>query len=121
MRRCRVLIAGGDPGVRAALRLLLVRQPDFEVVGECSEPGTFTHQLESARPDVVVLDGDRWSSYVHTDSAQLRNVATVVLGTRDEQRTHALAGGAAAFVCKGEPPSRLLDTLRELRRVLTRV
>ena len=38
----------------------------------------------------------------------------IVLSTRPESEMDALAVGADAFVCKGDPPERLLDSFRTL-------
>ena len=40
----------------------------------------------------------------------------IVINTRPELREQALAEGADAFVCKGDPPEKLLATLKILGR-----
>jgi DNA-binding NarL/FixJ family response regulator len=115
-RPCRVLIADGDPNVRAALRLLLARHPDFRVVGESHNLDALLRDTAASQPDVIVLDWELRDLHTGGHLARLRSLcptaATIALSTRDEQRQPALAAGAAAFVCKGEPPAQLLLALR---------
>lgn len=115
---CRVLIADSDASVRAALRLLLARQPDFRVVGESRDLEELLEQADTSQPDVILLDWELPGLRSDGHSAPLPGPTSVVLSTRDEQRNRALASGAAAFVCKGESPSRLLETLREVHRLI---
>jgi DNA-binding NarL/FixJ family response regulator len=120
MNEFRVMIADGDPGVVAALRLLLTRHPDFDVVGESTTIQDLLRQTADIRPDVIVLDCELRDLDIHAHVAQLRllhgDVGIVALSTRDERRSQALAAGASAFVSKGESPPYLLETLRSLWR-----
>jgi len=110
-----VLVAVGDQHVRAALRLLLARDPAFRVVGDSQDVTELLRDAAAAEPELVLLDGDLPGLLTGGAVAELRRLcpaAFIALSTRDEQRPRALAAGVAAFVGKSEPPARLLTVLR---------
>jgi DNA-binding NarL/FixJ family response regulator len=115
---CRVLIAEGDPNLAAALRLLLARYPEFDVVSESRSIDELLCQTATIRPDVIVLDCELPDLNVDTHVAQLHvlhsTVEIVALSTRDERRSQALAAGASVFVAKNESPPDLLETLQRV-------
>ena len=113
---CRVLVADGDPNVRAALRLLLARDPTFRVVGSSHHLAELLEAVATAQPDLILLDWELPDLHAAANLSHLRDLcsqsAVIALSTRDEQRARALELGAAAFVGKREPPAQLLATLR---------
>jgi two-component system LytT family response regulator len=52
----RTLIVDDEPLAREAVRLLLTRDPDIEIVGEASSSQEALAQIEALRPDLVFLD-----------------------------------------------------------------
>lgn len=56
MRPIRILLADDHNLLRDGLRLLLERQPDFEVVAEASDGREALRMAEEHRPDVAVMD-----------------------------------------------------------------
>jgi len=113
IRPCRVLLAESDPDVRAALRLLLERMPRFMLVGQSDNIHELLRDSALLQPQVILLDlklrGLRLDDHLAT--LQSHGVATIALSTHDEHRQHALQAGAAAFVCKGDSPQKLLAAL----------
>jgi DNA-binding NarL/FixJ family response regulator len=121
----RVFLADDQPKVRSALRLLLDHEPGLYVVGEAAEAEDLLVQIKATRPDLMLLDwelpglslansvgpGKHLLSVLHTFYPNLRVIA---LSGRLEARQAALAAGADAFVSKGDPPERLLTTLRTI-------
>lgn len=55
-RTVRILLADDHTVVRNGLRLILERQPSFEVVGEAADGREVVAVAEAQRPDVVVMD-----------------------------------------------------------------
>ena len=110
-----MLVADGDPNVRAALRFLLARDPAFRVVGSSHHLAELLESVAAAQPDLILLDWELPDLHAGANLAHLRNLcpeaAIIALSTRDEQRPRALEMGAAAFVGKREPPAQLLATL----------
>ena len=115
----RVLLADDQPEVRSALRLLLEQEPWLRVIGEVSEANALLAQAHAARPDLVLLDWELPGLRAADPLTDLRSccpeLRVVALSGRPEARDSALMSGAWAFVSKGDPPERLLTTLRTLR------
>ena len=119
----RILIADHDLRVRAALRLLLIEEDDAAMVADCADLEGLARQWQDFEPDLVLLD---WELPGRPASAFLlaRNTAArpklIVLSTRLEYRSVALASGADAFVFKADPPELLLRACREVMRIRPR-
>lgn len=82
--------------------------------------GSLALQIRQFKPDLVLLD---WELPGRPAAAMLfalhgldYHPKIIVLSARPESEMDALAVGADAFVCKGDPPERLLDSFRELVR-----
>jgi DNA-binding NarL/FixJ family response regulator len=112
-RTRRVLLAESDPDVRAALRLVIERLPRFELVGQSQNIHELLRDSALLDPEVILVDLELRG--LRLDAQLLQGVsqgaAMIALSTRDEHRQWALEAGAAAFVCKGESPLKLLETL----------
>jgi two-component system invasion response regulator UvrY len=108
----RVLVADGDTVVRAALRLLLARNPYFRVVAEAETLEALRRDAVSVQPDLILLDMDLRGLLPDELARICQTLSTVVLSTREEHRQAALDAGAAAFVCKSESPTQLLSVLQ---------
>jgi DNA-binding NarL/FixJ family response regulator len=112
----RVLLADKQTKVRSALRLLLEQEPGLSVVGEAPEAEDLLAQVRTECPDLVLLDWELLDQGGAATLAWLRaarpGLVVIALSGRPEPRQAALAAGADAFVSKGDPPERLLTTLR---------
>lgn len=110
----RILVADDDLRVRAALHVLLTEQDASIVVAECADLEGLMDQLQEFAPQLVLLD---WELPGRPAAAFLlaRNHAArpklIVLSTRLEIRTAALAIGADDFVHKADPPEALLASV----------
>jgi DNA-binding NarL/FixJ family response regulator len=108
----RILLADGRPRVRFALRVLLERQPEFEVVGEAGNVYQLLAQVGTICPHLVLL-GWELPGLSTLDSLALLHdscpgVFVIALSGRPEAREAALQAGADGFVSKVDPPERLL-------------
>ena len=56
MKTVRILIADDHEVVREGMRLLLARQPHWEVCGVAKTGREAVEQAKTLRPDIVVLD-----------------------------------------------------------------
>ena len=116
VKRMRVLLADDQSKVRSALRLLLEQQPGLSVVSEAAEAEDLLAQVEATQPDLVLLDwelpGLRADDRLPALRTRCPRLKVIALSGRPEARQAALTAGADAFVSKGEPPERLLTTLR---------
>jgi DNA-binding NarL/FixJ family response regulator len=119
----RVLIADDQPDVRSALRLLLLEEPGVSAVNEAVNSQELFASIHMERPDLLVLDWELPGAAVSEFLPHLRNgytgMSIVVLNSRPQTRKAALAAGADDFVCKGDPPDRLLAVLRDCCQKIT--
>ena len=112
----RILLADDQTKVRFALRVLLERQPGFQVVGEAVDAKDLFDQAEAGCFEVVLLDWEL-PGLEEGSLARLRkicpDVAVIALSGQLDVRQTAVDAGASAFVCKCDPPQRLLRTIEE--------
>jgi DNA-binding NarL/FixJ family response regulator len=111
----RILLADGRPKVRFALRVLLERRPQLEVVGEVSNVYQLLAQVGMICPDLVLL-GWELPGLAVLDSLKLLysacpGLSVIALSGRPEARQAALGAGADGFVSKTDPPERLIAAI----------
>ena len=111
----RILLADGRPKVRFALRVLLERQPEYQVVGEASNVYQLLAQVGMVCPDLVLL-GWELPGLAALDSLDSLHEAcpglsVIALSGRPEARLAALEAGADGFVSKTDPPDRLMAAI----------
>lgn len=113
----RILLADDQPKVRFALRALLERQPDMQVVGEAGSGPDLSAQIGPTYPDLVLLDwelpGESVADTLSTLRAAYPTLRVIALSGRSEARQAALRAGVDAFVSKSDPPERLLAAIRD--------
>jgi DNA-binding NarL/FixJ family response regulator len=117
-KRLRVLIVDDQPRARHSLKALLTTLPQ---VGDLHEAGTGRQAIEFVEhttPDLVImdvrmpeLDGLLAAQHIKTRWPQVK---VVLLSMHADYEVDAITLGADAFVCKGDPPSKLLTTLASL-------
>jgi DNA-binding NarL/FixJ family response regulator len=115
----RILLADAQPRVRFALRVLLERQPGFEVTGEAVDADDLIDQAEKTCPDLVLLSWELPGLAAAGSLPNLRqicpNVSVIALSGRPEARRPALTAGVDAFISKSDPPERLLTAIEKQR------
>jgi DNA-binding NarL/FixJ family response regulator/succinate dehydrogenase/fumarate reductase flavoprotein subunit len=116
----RVILADDHALLRAGLRALLNVEPDIAVVGEAADGNDLLGQVESLKPDVVVLDlsmpvmnGLDALQYL---TAHYRDVRTLILTMHSEEQyiLRAIRGGAAGYVLKSAADVELIRAIREV-------
>lgn len=114
----RVLVADDHDVVRRGLCLVLGTQPDLEVVGEAADGQEALEQARRLRPDVVlmdvtmpVMDGLEATRQL---KAEMPHVCVLVVTSHEnpEYLLEAIEAGAAGYVLKGAPVSRLIGSIR---------
>ena len=114
----RILLAGNQPKVRSALRLLLEQEMGVQVVGEATEAKALLAQVAANGPDLVLLDWElpgTAEDLLVTLRQTCAELAVIVLSGQLEAEEIALAAGADAFVSKADPPEKLLAAVRSYR------
>jgi len=114
----RILLADDNPEIRSALRLLLEIRLDLELIVEARDMDHVLAQVEDAHPDLVILDwelpGRPTRERVSILRALVPGLKVIVISTRPELQQQVLAEGADVFVCKTDPPCKLLDSILAL-------
>jgi len=114
----RILLADDHNIMRRGLRLLLERQPGFEVVAEAADGREATEQAEATHPDIVVLDiampnmsGIEAAQRIR---ASLPQAATVILSMHSDESyvLRALKAGAKGYILKDSAESDLIDAIQ---------
>jgi DNA-binding NarL/FixJ family response regulator len=112
----RILVADRNAAVRSAVALYLQNVLELDTVREAGDDEDLLVQAEVFRPDIVLinwgLSGPAWTGSLASLHAIEPRPSVIVLGSLLEQRQDALTAGADYFVCKGDPPKRLLATTR---------
>src|SRR5918997_7100077 len=114
----RVLLADDHDVVRQGLRLVLGSQPDIEVVGEAPNGREALEEARRLRPDLVlmdvtmpVMDGLEATRRI---KAEMPGVCVLMFTSHEEPEylLEAIEAGAAGYVLKGAPVSRLIGAIR---------
>jgi DNA-binding NarL/FixJ family response regulator len=118
-----ILLADDQPKLRLGLKLLLKREPEFNISAEASDAESLWDQLKTFEPDVLLLDWELPGLNPVDALRRLRAVfpclQVIALSGRVEARHAALAAGADAFVSKGSPPEQLLAALNAIWKKLS--
>jgi len=119
----RVMIADAESRVRRALRVVLERQPELDVVGEARSGDELMQAVSERQVDLLVLDwgllGDGVSEVLKGLREQLPALRVIAVSGKRAARTQALAAGADEFVCKGDSGQRLLEAIAECYELST--
>jgi DNA-binding NarL/FixJ family response regulator len=116
----RVLLCDEQPLVRAGLRTILAREPDFEIVGEFADGHSASVSVPALSPTVVIADvagltgpgGPATGRLV--DCSVSHSVPVVVLAEKNDMdcAVRALRAGARGFLLKDDPPEQLAYGVR---------
>ena len=112
------MVADHQSKVRFALRTLLARRPGLEVVGEADTVEKLVAVVRATRPDLLLLHwrlGKDMPKLLSTLKQACPGLQVIVLSVRQEACQPALAAGAEAFVCKMDPPDKLLAAIEAIR------
>jgi DNA-binding NarL/FixJ family response regulator len=117
--RMRVVLAVQPRELGLALQLYLDAEPGLFVVGTVTEATSLRALLQTALPDLVILDWELPGyAPVHL-LAEARHLQRcpqiIVLGSDEGIRQEALAAGADAFVLSSDSPVDLMAAIRESR------
>jgi DNA-binding NarL/FixJ family response regulator len=118
----RILLADDQRVMRQALRCLLEREADLQVVGETSDGLEVVALVERLKPDVLITDVAMPGLYGLEITRRVREQAPgtgVVVLSRDLNEwlvTEALRRGALGYVGKQSDMAELLRAVRQVAR-----
>ena len=116
--RVRVLVVDDQLRARQGLKALLATWPQLKEIREATNGKQALAIVEEYQPDLVLMDVRMPEmdglEATRRIKASRPHVLVVVLSMYTEYAAEAIAAQADAFVCKGEPPEKLLETLTAL-------
>ncbi|MFF8834038.1 response regulator [Streptomyces sp. NPDC015130] len=114
----RVVIADDEPLIRAGIRMILISDPEIEVVGEAADGRAAVEAARAHAADVVLLDIQMPVLDGLSALPELRRAApaarVIVLTTFGERENvlRALEHGGAGFLLKDTAPAELIRAVR---------
>ena len=118
MTQIRVLLADDHTLIRAGLRMVVVSQPDFTVVGEANDGREAVALAEQLKPDVVVMDigmpilnGIEACRQIH-DSLLGTQVIMLSMHSDEGYVLRALKAGAKGYMLKDSAEADLASASR---------
>jgi DNA-binding NarL/FixJ family response regulator len=118
MEKTRILLVDDHAIVRLGLMTLLNDQPDMQVVAEASTAGEGVQAVETARPDVVLMDirlpGEGGIEATRQVTARFPDTKVVMLTSfaDDDLIVRAISAGAVGYVLKQVGNEELLRAIR---------
>ena len=121
----RIVLADDHPIVLEALRLLFMRQTDFDVVACCADARSAKDAVRAHVPDVAMVDlrmpgleGDEYGgltllSDLARDGAGCR-VVVLTASISDQQAADVVRHGASGLILKDSPPDQLVTCARRV-------
>ncbi|MEV6244860.1 response regulator transcription factor [Streptomyces sp. NPDC051742] len=114
----RVVIADDEPLIRAGIRMILISDPEIEVVGEAADGRAAVEAARAHAADVVlldiqmpVLDGLSALPEFRRAVPEARVIVLTTFGER-ENVLRALEHGSAGFLLKDTAPAELIRAVR---------
>jgi DNA-binding NarL/FixJ family response regulator len=116
--RLRIVVADDHATVRQGLKLLIDSQSDMTVVGEAADGSGVLEQVDTLKPDIVVMDISMPGMNGLVATRALKRVqpdVAIVALTRHEDDTYLkglLRAGASGYVLKQSAPAEFLRAIR---------
>ncbi|TDD98073.1 response regulator [Jiangella asiatica] len=113
-----VLIVDDDALVRAGLSMMLAGVPDLRIVGEAADGADVPALVESAEPDVVLMDirMPKVDGLAATEALRRRpdppEIVILTTFDTDDHVLRALRAGATGFLLKDTPPADIVAAVR---------
>ncbi|MDP2806393.1 MAG: response regulator transcription factor [Gallionellaceae bacterium] len=122
MEKVRIVLVDDHQMLRDALRSLLEKTPNFEVVGETGDPFAVIALVRKTLPHIVCMDiGMPGMNGIETTRqliAAFPSVKVIVLSSYSDQRyvMDMMSAGASAYVTKAEAVDELLRAISAVRQ-----
>lgn len=119
-QRCRVLVAEDHAILRDGLRALLSSSPDMEVVGEVDNGRDAVRQINTLKPDLVLMDlsmpGTNGMDAIREIKRRYPDIRVVALTAHknEEYIRAALQAGASGYILKDSTHAELMIAIRSV-------
>ncbi len=116
----RVLLVDDHPIVRQGVRSVLANHPDIQVVGEADSAQALFATLDTARPNIILLDirmpGPNGIEITQRLKREHPEIKVIVLSTYDEDEflLGALRAGADGYLLKSASAQVLASAIRQV-------
>ena len=114
----RFLLADDNADLRSALRLMLETRLKAPLVYEAADHAALIDQSIAHLPECLILDWELpgFTEPDHLSALRdlLPDLKIIVTSARPEAAEAALTQHADAFICKIDPPSEILNAIRNL-------
>ena len=114
----RILVVDDHPVVRNGLVAMLETQDDFRVVGEAGSGVEALEIINTAPPDVILLDlempeldGVETLNSLRGDHPNIKAIVFTAFDT-DERILSAIQAGAKGYLLKGSPREQIFQSIR---------
>jgi len=118
--RKRILLVDDHPLLREGIAQLINRQPDLLVCGEAEDRTGAVALLDTARPDLAVVDlslkDQSGLELIKDFKVRAPGLLTLVLSMHDESfyAERALRAGARGYIMKREASHKVLEAIRRI-------
>lgn len=118
----RVLIVDDQKMIREGLKALIKAEEDIEIIGVAENGEHAVKQVESLKPDVVLMDmempGMDGMEATKIICQRFSEAKVLVLSTFDTEEyvARSLSSGAMGYLLKGTPAKELTDAIRSVHR-----
>jgi DNA-binding NarL/FixJ family response regulator len=116
----RIMIVDDHPLVRFGLEKLLEDEPDLQIVEQVTNASEALVRIDEVQPDLLVVDislhGTNGVELVKEVRTRDDRVRVLVASMYDEElyAERCLRAGALGYVCKQEPPARMIEAMRSV-------
>lgn len=117
----RIFLVDDHPITREGLARLINHEPDMEVCGQANTAAKAVTEIETAKPDLVVVDvslttGASGLELIKDLLVRHPRLRMLALSTHDEAlyAERALRAGAKGYVMKQEPTEKVMTAIRQV-------
>jgi DNA-binding NarL/FixJ family response regulator len=115
----RILVIDDFPAIRHGITNLLNRETGMKVVGEAGESASGLSLIQSAHPDILLLDLDLGNQLISADlietvisESPTTKVVVYTAHDRENLLLESIRSGARAYVLKSSRLERLFEAIR---------
>ena len=117
----RILMADDNAEIRRYFHDILVREPDFEVVGEAESGEECIRLARLYRPDIILMDIQMETETAGIDATRVIHetmpeckIIILTIHSDDEMLFRAYSGGAMDFIVKTDSITKIVSSIEKV-------